>query len=222
LQKKKPTQSRRGRQSYRWSDIDFSANAKEGIAIDWPIRYADLKPYYDKVETYIGVSGMKEGWDALPDGNFEPPMDFTAPEAHLRTSMKEKFDDRILTIGRTAHITGQEGRPEQNRQSCKFRNRCMRGCPYGAYFSSNSSTLPAAERTSNLTLRPFSIVAEVNRDEKTGLATGARVIEQETKTTYTYKAKMLTEKSGCAVSKKCLTAQPSKIKCSNLAHGASV
>jgi len=126
-----------GRQSYRWSDIDFNANAKEGIAIDWPIRYADLKPYYDKVERYIGVSGMKEGLDVLPDGEFEPPMDFTAPEAYLRASMKENFDDRILTIGRTAHLTGQKGRPEQNRSSCQFRNRCMRGCPYGAYFSSN-------------------------------------------------------------------------------------
>jgi len=180
-----------GRQSYRWSDIDFNANAKEGIAIDWPIRYADLKPYYDKVERYIGVSGMKEGLDVLPDGEFEPPMDFTAPEAYLRASMKENFDDRILTIGRTAHLTGQKGRPEQNRSSCQFRNRCMRGCPYGAYFSSNASTLPAAQRTSNLTLRPFSIVAEVNRNEKTGLATGVRVIDQETKQSYTYNAKII-------------------------------
>ena len=180
-----------GRQSYRWSDIDFEANARDGIAVDWPIRYKDLKPYYDKVERYIGVSGMAEGWEALPDGEFEPPMDFTAPEAYLREQMKAKFDDRILTIGRTAHLTGQAGRPEQNRQSCQFRNRCMRGCPYGAYFSSNASTLPAAEKTGNLTLRPFSIVTEVVRDGATGMATGVRVIDQETKETLEFSAKVI-------------------------------
>ena len=180
-----------GRQSYRWSDIDFEANKREGIAVDWPIRYADLKPYYDKVERYIGVSGMKEGWAALPDGEFEPPMDFTAPEAHLREQVSDKFDDRIVTIGRTAHITGQAGRPEQNRQSCQFRNRCMRGCPYGAYFSSNSSTLPAAAKTGNLTLRPYSIVAEVVRDDTTGLATGVRVIDQETKKEELFEARII-------------------------------
>lgn len=180
-----------GRQSYRWGDIDFEANAKEGVAVDWPIRYRDIKPYYDKVERYIGVSGMKEGWEALPDGDFEPPMDFTAPEAYLREQMAEKFDDRILTIGRTAHLTGQAGRPEQNRQSCQFRNRCMRGCPYGAYFSSNASTLPAAEKTGNLTLRPFSIATKVIRDESTGLATGVQVVDQETKETHEFKARVI-------------------------------
>ncbi len=180
-----------GRQSYRWGDLDFEANKKEGIAVDWPIRYADVKPYYDKVEKYIGVSGMTEGWAALPDGDFEPPMDFTAPEAYLREQMKENFDDRILTIGRTAHLTGQAGRPEQNRQSCQFRNRCMRGCPYGAYFSSNASTLPAAEKTGNLTLRPFSIATKILRDESTGLATGVEVVDQETKETYQFAAKVV-------------------------------
>ncbi len=179
-----------GRQSYRWGDLDFTANAKEGIAVDWPIRYVDIKPYYDKVERYIGVSGMAEGWEALPDGDFEPPMDFTAPEAYLRDQIKEKFDDRILTIGRTAHLTGQAGRPEQNRQSCQFRNRCMRGCPYGAYFSSNASTLPAAEKTGNLTLRPFSIATKIIRDESTGLATAVQVVDQETKQTLEFTAKI--------------------------------
>ena len=180
-----------GRQSYRWSDIDFEANARDGIAVDWPIRYADLKPYYDKVERYIGVSGMPESWPALPDGEFEPPMDFTAPEQHLRDQVRAKFDDRIVTIGRTAHLTGQAGRPEQNRTSCQFRNRCMRGCPYGAYFSSNASTLPAAAKTGNLTLRPYSIVHAVIRDEATGLATGVRVIDQETKQTHEFTAKVI-------------------------------
>jgi len=180
-----------GRQSYRWSDIDFEANKREGIAVDWPIRYADIQPYYDKVERYIGVSGMAEGWEALPDGEFEPPMDFNAPEKHFREQTKAKFDDRIVTIGRTAHLTGQAGRPEQNRSSCVYRNRCMRGCPYGAYFSSNASTLPAAERTGNLTLRPYSIVAEVVRDEQTGLATGVRVIDQETKEEHVFSARII-------------------------------
>ena len=180
-----------GRQSYRWGDLDFQANDKEGIAVDWPIRYKDIKPYYDKVEQYIGVSGLEEGWAALPDGKFEPPMDFTAPEQYLREQTKANFDDRIVTIGRTAHLTGEAGRPEQNRQSCKFRNRCMRGCPYGSYFSSNSSTLPAAERTGNLTLRPYSIVTEVVRDEQTGLATGVRVIDQETKEGHEFTARVI-------------------------------
>ncbi len=180
-----------GRQSYRWSEIDFEANKREGIAVDWPIRYKDIAPYYDKVERYIGVSGMKEGYAALPDGEFEPPMDFTAPEQHLRDQVKEKFDDRIVTIGRAAHLTGQEGRPEQNRQSCQFRNRCMRGCPYGAYFSSNSSTLPAAAATGNLTLRPFSIVQEVLYDPDTKRASGVRITDQETKTSYEFKAKVV-------------------------------
>ena len=180
-----------GRQSYRWSELDFEANDRDGVAVDWPIRYRDLKPYYDMVERYIGVSGLKEGWEALPDGEFEPAMEFTPPEAYLREQIKENFDDRILTIGRTAHITGQAGRPEQNRQSCQFRNRCMRGCPYGAYFSSNSSTLPAAAKTGNLTLRPHSIVAEVLRDEGTGLATGVRVIDQETKAEEVFEARVI-------------------------------
>ena len=180
-----------GRQSYRWSDIDFTANARDGVAVDWPIRYADLKPYYDKVERYIGVSGREEGWEALPDGVFEPPMDFTAPEEQLRDALSSEFDDRILTIGRTAHVTGQAGRPEQNRQSCQYRNRCMRGCPYGAYFSSNASTLPAAAATGNLTLRPHSIGAEVLRDDASGLATGVRVIDQQTKEEHVFEAKVI-------------------------------
>ena len=180
-----------GRQSYRWSDFDFEANKKDGIAVDWPIRYADIKPYYDKVEKYIGVSGSVDNWPALPDGDFEPPMDMTAPEAYLQDQVKAKFTDRIVTIGRTAHLTGQAGRPEQNRQSCQFRNRCMRGCPYGAYFSSNASTLPAAEKTGNLTLRPYSIGASIIRDESTGLATGVRVIDQETKQEHEFTAKVI-------------------------------
>lgn len=167
-----------GRQSYRWSPMDFEANAKEGIGIDWPIRYEDLAPWYDYVESFIGVSGQAEGLPQLPDGKFLPPMELNCVEVHLRQVLKEKFN-RTLTIGRVANLTAPlEHSP--HRGVCQYRNRCMRGCPYGAYFSSNSSTLPAAEKTGNLTLRPNSIVYELIYDEKKNRATGVRVIDAET------------------------------------------
>ena len=152
-----------GRQSYRLTDFDFEANNKEGVAIDWPIRYKDLAPWYDYVEGYIGVSGQNVGLPQFPDGNYLKPMDLNCVEDHLQSSISEKYDDRILTIGRTAIIT--EGtKPGLGRMSCQYRARCMRGCPFGAYFSSNSSTLPAADKTGNMTLRPNSIVHEVLYD----------------------------------------------------------
>lgn len=167
-----------GRQSYRWSPMDFEANAKEGIGIDWPIRYEDLAPWYDYVESFIGVSGQAEGLPQLPDGKFLPPMELNCVEVHLRQVLKEKFN-RTLTIGRVANLTAPlEHSP--HRGVCQYRNHCMRGCPYGAYFSSNSSTLPAAEKTGNLTLRPNSIVYELIYDEKKNRATGVRVIDAET------------------------------------------
>lgn len=178
-----------GRQSYRWSEMDFEANAKEGIAVDWPIRYADIAPWYDHVERYIGVSGMKEGLSQLPDGEFQPPMDLNCVEQHLREQIAQKFDDRILTIGRTAHITDPDGL--NGRGSCQFRDRCMRGCPYGAYFSSQASTLPAADKTGNMTLRPNSIAYEVVYDENKKRATGVKIIDTETKKTYFFKAKII-------------------------------
>lgn len=180
-----------GRQSYRLSDIDFEANKKEGIAVDWPIRYKDLKKWYDYVEDYIGVSGENLGLEQLPDGNYLKPMELNCVEEHLKESISEKFEDgRLLTIGRTAHIT--EGtKPGKGRVNCQFRNRCMRGCPFGAYFSSVSSTLPAAEATGNMTLRPNSIVHEVIYDEKTKKATGVRVIDAETKESHEFHAKVI-------------------------------
>ncbi len=168
-----------GRQSYRLSDFDFEANKKEGIAVDWPIRYSDIAPWYDKVEEFIGVSGEKLGLEQLPDGQFLPPMELNCVEAHLKKNISENYDDRLLTIGRTAHITGTK--TFEGRMNCQYRNRCMRGCPFGAYFSSNSSTLPAAERTGNMTLRPNSIVHQVLYDDKTGKATGVEVIDTITK-----------------------------------------
>ncbi len=177
-----------GRQSYRWSEQDFEANAKDGIAIDWPIRYKDLAPWYSHVEKFAGISGQKEGLSQLPDGEFLPPMDLNCVEKEFKKGLKDKFN-RALTIGRTAHITGKS--PFKNRGTCQSRNRCMRGCPYGAYFSSLASTLPAAEATGNMTLRPNSIGAEVIYDEATGKAKGVRIVDQETKESYEFTSKIV-------------------------------
>ncbi|MGB0788262.1 MAG: GMC oxidoreductase [Marinirhabdus sp.] len=168
-----------GRQSYRLSDIDFEANKKEGIAVDWPVRYKDLSAWYDKVEEYIGVSGEALGLPQLPDGKFCPPMELNCAETDLKEKIAANYDDgRLLTIGRCAHITGTT--TFQGRSACQYRDRCMRGCPFGGYFSSNSSTLPAAERTGNLTIRPNSIVTQVVYDPKTKKATGVKVTDTET------------------------------------------
>lgn len=179
-----------GRHSYRWSDIDFEANKKEGVAVDWPVRYKDIEPWYSKVEEFIGVSGEALGLPQLPDSKFCPPMELNCVEIDLRESMTESFDDgRVLTIGRVAHITGTG--TFEGRANCQFRDRCMRGCPFGGYFSSNSSTLPAAERTGNLTIRPHSIVSQVLYDEKTGKASGVEVIDAETKEKMVFGAKVI-------------------------------
>lgn len=169
-----------GRQSYRLSDLDFEANAKDGIATDWPIRYADLKPWYDYVETFAGISGQAEGLAHLPDGNFLPPMDLNCVEKELKKGIAENFGGRPLTIGRTAHLTQANPAIHGTRGNCQSRNRCMRGCPFGAYFSSNSATLPAAEASGNMTLRPHSVVHSIIMDKETGKAKGVRVIDGET------------------------------------------
>jgi choline dehydrogenase-like flavoprotein len=178
-----------GRQSYRWSDIDFGANAKDGIAVDWPVRYAELAPWYDHVEGFIGVSGRAEGLAQLPDGKFLPPMDLNCVETHLQTTMADKFK-RKMTIGRVAHLTAPLAHSPQ-RGTCQYRNLCIRGCPYGAYFSSNSSTLPAAEATGNMTLRPNSIVYELIYDDKQRRATGVRVIDTQTNEHLEFNAKVI-------------------------------
>ena len=179
-----------GRQSYRMSDLDFEANKKEGIAVDWPVRYSEIAPWYDKVEEFIGVSGEILGLPHLPDGKFGPPMELNCAETDLKFKLSENYDDgRLLTIGRAAHITGDDS--YFGRSKCQYRDRCMRGCPYGGYFSSNSSTLPAAERTGNLEIRPHSVVSSINYDEKSGKATGVNVIDAETNEKFTYKAKVI-------------------------------
>ncbi|MAJ37449.1 MAG: GMC family oxidoreductase [Flavobacteriaceae bacterium] len=181
-----------GRQSYRHSDIDFTANKREGIAVDWPIRYKDIKPWYDKVEAYIGVSGENRGLKQLPDGVFEPAFEYNCVEKVFREKVESGFEDgRVVTMGRTAHINSDKKFDGDGRIRCQTRNRCIRGCPFGAYFSSNSSTLPVAEATGNMTLRPDSIVHEIMYDADTQKATGVKVIDRETKETFEFKAKVV-------------------------------
>ena len=133
-----------GRQSYRLSEMDFKANKIDGHGVDWPIRYKDIAPWYDKIEEYIGVCGTNEGLAQLPDGKFSEAMDLTSVEKDLVKKVADNFEGRVVTNARTAHITGDA--PHEGRSKCQFRDRCIRGCPFGGYFSSNASTLPAAER----------------------------------------------------------------------------
>jgi choline dehydrogenase-like flavoprotein len=176
-----------GRQSYRLAEIDFEANAKEGIAVDWPIRYSELAPWYDYVEKFAGISGQKEGLSQLPDGHFLPPMEMNCLEKSVKGRIAEKFGGRVMTIGRAANLT----QPHNGRGSCQFRNRCIRGCPYGAYFSSNAATLPAGYAAGNLTLRPFSIVNQLIYDPAKGRATGVRIIDAETHEVIDYHARVI-------------------------------
>ena len=177
-----------GRQSYRLSEIDFEANGKEGIGTDWPIRYKDVAPWYDHVEKFIGVSGNKDGLAILPDGHFLPPMEMNVVEKDVAARIKKEFKgERMMTIGRTANLTV----PHNGRSACQYRNKCWLGCPFGAYFSTQSSTLPAAMKTGNLTLRPYSIVTRVLYDKDSKKATGVEVIDAQTKQTYEYKAKVV-------------------------------
>lgn len=181
-----------GKQCYRWSDLDFEANAKDGIAIDWPIRYKDIESWYTYAEKFVGISGEKLGLSHLPDGYFLPPMELNCLEKHVRTELERTFKGRHLTIGRVAHLT--EPKPwhlELGRAQCQNRNRCSRGCPYGAYFSSNSSTLPAANRTNKFTIRPNSVVHSIIYDEQKQRATGVRVIDTESKEMIEFYAKVI-------------------------------
>ncbi len=180
-----------GRQSYRWSEMDFEANAKDGVAVDWPIRYADIAPWYDHVETFIGVSGQNEGLAQLPDGKFLPPMELNCVEQEFQRKVKDKFG-RALTIGRAAHLTAPLTHDQSpQRSTCRYRNQCIRGCPFGAYFSSNASTLPAAQKTGNMTLLPNAIAYELIYDAKKGKATGVRVLDAETGAQTDYFAKVI-------------------------------
>lgn len=181
-----------GRQSYRWNKRDFTANAEEGIAIDWPVRYEDVAPWYDYVERFAGISGSKDGYDVLPDGVFQPPMEMNCVEREVKKGIESNFNGRHMTIGRVAHLTAPtEEQTALGRASCQYRNRCMRGCPYGAYFSTQSATLPAAMNTGNLTLINDKIVYQVIFDDEAGKAVGVKAIDQNTKEEVEYFSKII-------------------------------
>nr|WP_314859581.1 GMC family oxidoreductase [uncultured Undibacterium sp.] len=177
-----------GRQSYRFNRWDFEANAKEGVGVDWPIRYEDIAPWYSYVEKFAGIQGSKDGLDVLPDGHFMPAMELNCAEKHVKKRLAEIYQgQRHLIIGRSANLT----EPLQDRVNCQYRNKCWRGCPFGGYFSTQSSTLPAAMATKRLTLRPFSIVTQILYDKNTKRARGVEVLDAETNQTYEFKSKIV-------------------------------
>ena len=177
-----------GRQSYRWCEEDFEANAKDGFGVDWPVRYKEIAPWYDHAEKFAGISGSRDGLSVLPDGQFMPAMEMNCVEKDVSARLKAHYKGaRQMIIGRVANIT----QPLPGRTNCQYRNKCWLGCPFGAYFSTQSSTLPAALNTGNLTLRPFSIVTKVLYDKDTKKATGVEVLDAETNKTYEYKAKIV-------------------------------
>ncbi|MEY4905308.1 MAG: hypothetical protein RLZZ292_3123 [Bacteroidota bacterium] len=175
------------RQCYRWSDLDFEANAKDGHGVDWPIRYKDIAPWYSYVEKFAGISGNKDGLPQVPDGEFLPPMELNAVEKHWKGVIEKTYAGRNLIIGRSANHTAAVG----GRGPCQYRNRCHLGCPFSGYFSSNSATLPAAAATGKMTLRPDSIAHSIIFDEKKNRATGVRVIDAHTKEMTEYYAKII-------------------------------
>jgi choline dehydrogenase-like flavoprotein len=176
-----------GRACYRWSDHEFEANLKDGHGVDWPIRYKDIAPWYEYVERFVGVSGNKDGIDIVPDGHFQPPFEMNCVEKDFKQRLEAKYRDRFAVIGRTANLT----QSINGRTQCQARNLCHRGCPFGAYFSTNSSTMPVAIATGNLTVRPLSLVTHVIYDADKNRATGVEIIDAETKKTETFFAKII-------------------------------
>jgi choline dehydrogenase-like flavoprotein len=181
-----------GRWTQRWSDLDFEANAKEGIAIDWPIRYKDIAPWYSYVEKFIGISGNRDGIPHLPDGEFLPPFEMNCLEKYIKESIEGNYSDRHLIISRTANLSqAQKIHKKLGRSNCQARQLCYRGCPFGASFCSNSATIPAARATGLLTLEPDAVVHSVIYDDELGKATGARVIDGHTKEMTEYYSKII-------------------------------
>lgn len=181
-----------GRACQRWSDYEFKAPSKFGYGIEWPIDYNEIAPWYSHVEKFIGVCGNKDGIEAMPDGEFLPPFELNCVEQHMKAKLNEHFPGRHLVQGRWAQLS--EPNPihlEQGRGKCQCRNLCMRGCPYGGYFSSVTSTLPWAEKTGNLTVRPFSVVHSVIYDEATGKASGVKIIDTNTHEEIIYNARII-------------------------------
>lgn len=186
------------RETQRWSRFEFEAPLRDGFAVDWPIRYDDLAPWYSHVEKFAGISGNKDGIEHLPDGEFLPPWEFNCTEKLMQQRVNSHYKDRRMLMGRCANLSKpNEIHLQQGRGQCQARNMCQRGCPYGAYFSSNSSTLPWAEKTGNLTLRPDSVVHSIIYDEKRGKASGVRVIDANTKEATEYFSKIIFVNAAC-------------------------
>ncbi|MFN8340606.1 MAG: GMC family oxidoreductase [Cyclobacteriaceae bacterium] len=181
-----------GRATQRWSHYEFTAPHRYGYGIEWPIGYDDVAPWYSHVEKFIGICGNKDGIDAMPDGEFLPPFDLNCVESHIQKSIRTNYSDRHLVHARWAHLTQpQDIHLQQGRGKCQARNLCMRGCPFGGYFSSVSSTLPWAQRTGNLTVRPHSVVHSVLFDEQKGKATGVLIIDSESGKAVEYYARII-------------------------------
>jgi choline dehydrogenase-like flavoprotein len=178
-----------GRQCYRWSDLDFRANKKDGNGIDWPVRYKDIEPWYSYVENFIGVQGEKLSLEHLPDGEFLPPMDLNIAEKHFKDKVEKQFQGRVVTIGRSANLT--TSKPAQKRSQCMYRNQCDRGCSFGAYFSTQSSTLPAAVATGNLTIKPNALVKSLEYDREKKRITGVKVIDTLSKKKTIYSSRIV-------------------------------
>ncbi len=176
-----------GRQCYRWSDLDFSANAKDGYGVDWPIRYKDIEPWYDYVESFVGVSGQAEGNPVLPDGKFLPPMEMNCVEQHFKSVLQQHYSDRTMTIGRVAVLTQEHN----GRAACHYCGPCERGCSTGSYFSSQSASIPAALATGNLTIKTESVAEKVLYDKETNRATGVRVIDAHTREKVEYSGNLI-------------------------------
>jgi choline dehydrogenase-like flavoprotein len=186
-----------GRMTQRWSDFDYEGPARDGYAVDWPIRYTDIAPWYSYVEKFVGISGNRDGLATLPDGEFLPPFEMSCVEKHFKTIVAKKYADRHVIMGRVAHLSEPKAiHLKQGRGKCQNRTICERGCPYGGYYSSNSSTIPWAEKTGKMTLRPHSVVHSVIYDEKkngiaNGMATGVRIIDANTKEMIEFYAKII-------------------------------
>lgn len=207
-----------GRQCYRWSDYDFGANLRDGHGTDWPIRYADLAPWYDKVEDFVGISGAAEGLPQLPDGRFQPAMALNSVEEHARAAIRAKWPERCLTVGRTANLTEEK----DGRGKCQNRSICARGCSYGAYFSTQSSTLPAAMKTGRLTVITDAVVEAVDYDPVTRRVTGVRYIDTRTRQRRSATARLVFLNAGAFNSVQVLLNSASEAMPGGLANSSGV
>ncbi len=187
-----------GRACQRWSDFEFTAPARYGYAIDWPIRYKDIAPWYSHVEIFSGICGSKDGLEAMPDGEYLPPFEMSCVEQEIQQKIRANYKDRFMVHSRWAHLTKpKEIHLQQGRGQCQARDLCTRGCPYGGYFSSVSSTLPWAKKTGNLTVRPHSVVHSIIYDERKGKATGVRIIDDISRKTTDYFARVIFVNAAC-------------------------